>query len=30
MIFVKVVNGLVVESIVASQEFIDSYVDSTP
>ena len=30
MIFVKVVNGLVVESIVASQEFMDSYVDSTP
>jgi hypothetical protein len=30
MIFVKVVNGLVVESIVADQEFIDSYVDNTP
>jgi len=30
MIFVKVVNGLVVESILASQEFINSYVDSTP
>ena len=30
MIFVKVVDGLVVESIVADQEFIDSYVDNTP
>lgn len=30
MIFVKVKDGVVIESIVASQEFIDSYVDSTP
>lgn len=30
MIFVKVVNGLVVESIVADQDFMDSYIDSTP
>jgi len=30
MIFVKVKDGVVIESIVASQEFIDSYVDNTP
>ena len=29
MIFVKVVNGLVVESIVADQDFMDSYIDTT-
>ena len=30
MIFAKVRNGIVIEVIVADQEFIDSYVDSTP
>ena len=30
MIFVKVKDGVVIESIIASPEFIDSYVDSTP
>lgn len=30
MIFAKVKDGIVVECIVADQEFIDSYVDNTP
>jgi hypothetical protein len=30
MIFAKVKNGIVIEVMVADQEFIDSYVDSTP
>jgi hypothetical protein len=30
MIFVKVVDGIVVECIVADQEFMDSYRDNTP
>jgi len=30
MIFAKVRNGIVIEVMVADQEFIDSYVDSTP
>ena len=30
MIFAKVKNGIVIEVMVADQEFIDSYIDSTP
>ena len=30
MIFAKVKDGIVIECIVADQNFIDSYADSTP